>query len=266
MGRAFPQGASGSSFAGDWVGGRMYRACIIEDDRDQAEALAAMVRSSSAAGRIASVDIAEPDARDDAAHAGYDILLVDINFGPDVETDGIEFVRELPHGSGSSGTAVPQVIYVSGYLEYAPMVYGTDHVWFLAKPVEPARLDEALGCAISRLDTARTRALALTAAGGRTVRVDPANVTYAESRRHKTQVHVLGAGDALEAGGSLDRLAALLPSTFVRCHKSYLVNMDHIGEFSRDELTLSDGERVPVSQRRRKEALERFVAHVGRTL
>ena len=40
---------------------------------------------------------------------------------------------------------------------------------------------------------------------------------------------------------------------FVRCHRSYLVNVQHISAIVKPELVLDDGRRIPVSRSAEKE-------------
>ena len=44
-----------------------------------------------------------------------------------------------------------------------------------------------------------------------------------------------------------------LPATvFFRCHSKYLVNLTHVAKFESQSLTLSGGERIPISRRKWK--------------
>ena len=70
----------------------------------------------------------------------------------------------------------------------------------------------------------------------------------------------------VETYGKLSDLLQRLPQRFVQCHKSFVVNMGFIDEFGRTDITLTSGERVPVSQKRRASVREAFFKFVGRGL
>lgn len=54
----------------------------------------------------------------------------------------------------------------------------------------------------------------------------------------------------IEVYGRLAEVARQLPSNrFVRCHKSYLVNLAYVAELGAHELTLDDATVLPVSRR-----------------
>lgn len=53
-----------------------------------------------------------------------------------------------------------------------------------------------------------------------------------------------------------------LPASFIQCHKSFLVNMDHVKELKADSAVLSSNQVVSVSQKRRKFMREAVFSHV----
>lgn len=50
---------------------------------------------------------------------------------------------------------------------------------------------------------------------------------------------------------------------FARCHTSYLVNLDYVKNAKKLEIELITGEKLPVSQPRRKEFMEKLAAYWG---
>lgn len=243
----------------------MYTVAIIEDDATQAAEILDMIEASPLAGRLAPAEtITASERRPSVQKSGQpdealmlpDILFVDIRLADGL--NGIDLVKHLvPDG------APVQVIYVSAYLEYAPSVYRTRHTWFLSKPVEQAELDAALERAVSSLDAERVAPL-IVHQGSTLIRVVPRHILYVESNRRKVIIHE--ANRAIETYARISDLQDRLPKTFARSHKSFLVNMTYIAELSSHEITLVNGERLPVSQRCRKALVERFTSYVGRSI
>ncbi len=232
----------------------MYSVTIIDDDRAQRELLAAMVMRSPAAARLEFMDPAAA-ATDAAGPLSADIALVDIDLGEDLPS-GIDLVRDTAANK-------TQVIYVTGYVDYASDVYETAHVGFLIKPVDQQRLNDALERAIARLDQDAAGDFVVHA-GGSTLRVTPRRVAYIESNRRKLQIHE---GErVIETYGKLSDVAQALPAGFARCHQSFLVNLSCVEAIRANELVLTDGTLLPVSQRCRKDLLRAFTLHVGREL
>ncbi len=254
----------------------MYTVAIVEDDAAHAAELARMIDASPMAERLElatawrAVDNVRWTPSDDAsqhpldadphrspsAAALPDILFVDVRLADGV--NGIDLVRRL-----IPSAAPVQVIYVSAYLEYAPAAYHTRHTWFLSKPVVQDELNAALTRAVDALDTERAEPL-LVHQGTSLIRIAPHEVRYIESDRRKVRIHERSR--TVEAYARISELEMQLPDQFVRCHKSFLVNLAYVTEFTGRELVLTDGTHLPVSQRCRKTFAERLVSFVRRSL
>ncbi|OZG61968.1 DNA-binding response regulator [Bifidobacterium lemurum] len=167
---------------------------------------------------------------------------------------GIDAVRRLfPPSCGT------QVIYVTGHIEYCTRVYNTDHVSFLLKPVRESDLRDALARAAVRLREESERPIGVRV-GNAEYSVTPRDIIYAESRGRISRIHT--ERGVIESYLKLDELSARLPSRFVRCHKSYLVNLAYVWRFQSAQMELSNGVTVPVSQRRAAQAREAFLSYV----
>ena len=64
----------------------------------------------------------------------------------------------------------------------------------------------------------------------------------------------------------LSDMEKLLPEYFLRCHQSYLVNMDRIRKFTLDGIVLIDGRVIPVSRARYTETKDKFLKNLGERL
>lgn len=254
----------------------MYTVAIVEDDAAHAAELARMIAASPMADRLELAaawravdniqrtpsDNASPRPLDTDSHrvlsaaALPDILFVDVRLADGL--NGIDLVHRL-----IPSTAPVQVIYVSAYLEYAPAAYHTRHTWFLSKPVVQDELNAALARAVEALDAERAEPL-LVHQGTSLIRIAPREVRYIESDRRKVRIHERTR--TVEAYARISELEAQLPDQFVRCHKSFLVNLAYVAEFTGRELVLTDGAHLPVSQRCRKAFAEHLMAFVRRTL
>lgn len=201
--------------------------------------------------------------------ASCDVLIADIRLGNDgaetetgapgveaVRSNGIQAVRKLFGGGGS-----PQVIYLTGYVEYCTEVYETDHVYFLTKPINQSDFDKALARALENLDEGVPGAL-LVKAGRTAIAVPFGDITFVESRLRKLEVHV--GKQEYTIYGTVSGVLERLSDSFAVTHKSFIVNLDHVRRIDPDELLLDTGERIPLSKRRRGEVREAFFSRLGR--
>ena len=189
-----------------------------------------------------------------AAHTQVDILVADIVM-PDGQPSGIDAVEQIfPDRCGT------QIIYVSGYLEQAPEAYRTPHVYFLLKPIDSERMRDALARACSALQKARPAMLRVKS-GHRDRLINIATISYIESNLHKATIHSR-TGD-FETYVRLDDLQQQLPTSFSRCHRSFLVNLAYAASLEDSELTLHDGTVIPVSRRRARQAQRDLLAYLS---
>jgi two-component system LytT family response regulator len=89
---------------------------------------------------------------------------------------------------------------------------------------------------------------------GRTIFLTPDIITFLEGEGNYTFINTSG-GKRYLVSKTLKSLAELLESSFIRVHKSYLVNPDFVVERMEDDrmLRMSCGREVIVSRRKIKE-------------
>lgn len=173
----------------------------------------------------------------------YDGLLLDLNLSGE---DGFELLRRAVSGRY-------QCVVVSAHRERALQAFEHGVLDFVPKPFSRERL----GLALERLLGAghyrpgQARYLGIWRAQG-TVLIELADVQWIRADGEYSQVHMLDGRDELH-DRSLAGLGSVLPPEFVRCHRSYYVNLRHVrsvhaGSGSRYWLVLNGGAELPVGR------------------
>ena len=129
--------------------------------------------------------------------------------------DGIAVLREIRAAAGDLPVAL-----CSTSTEFAMDGYRLRATRYLEKPVRQEDIHELVAYARS---VHRARPVFHL---GKDETVPLADILYLEQQDHKIALHLVD-GDIRYAYGRLDRLEPLDPA-FVRSHKSYLVNLDHV--------------------------------------
>ena len=83
--------------------------------------------------------------------------------------------------------------------------------------------------------------------GGQTQVLPVADILYAEVFDHELHIHTVD-GKLFRGRGHLSCLEKQLAAGFLRCHKSYLVNLACAEGIRRYSLLLSNGRTIPVSK------------------
>ncbi len=136
--------------------------------------------------------------------------------------------------------------------------WGVDDYWIL--PMSGERADAKLERLIEDCPSD-----CLTVCCRRTVHRLPFHrIVFIESRNSKCLIHCSD-GEVLTVYCRLDVLASRLRrSCFLRCHQSFLVNMDHVVSADR-EFVLSDGHTAAIRQRDLKAIRDTYLAYCRHT-
>ena len=101
--------------------------------------------------------------------------------------------------------------------------------------------------ALTSMPTQAQRPLVMKDNSGRNHVVDPAKTGYLEAQHQYCLVHAMP--ESFKVRESLTSALERFPSYFVRVHRSYTVNALMVSSIGKDEITLTDGERVPIPTR-----------------
>ena len=92
-------------------------------------------------------------------------------------------------------------------------------------------------------------------------RIPLSDILYAEAMERVTRLALTDRVEELSI--KFSDLTPLLPERqFAFCHRSYLVNLEHIAYIRNRELELTTGEILPVSRYRLEDLQKRFVAYL----
>lgn len=230
---------------------------ICDDDRIFLERFRVQVEALGLARRVDSFSELRAFLTSVEEGTRYDAVLMDIDWKQG-ET-GMELAERL-HAC-APGT---KVIYVTGYndrFSQQIFLHRANLSGYLVKPVDP----ELLRANLEKVAAAREEqepVLMLTV-GGRPVSIPHSEIVYLESLGHTVAIHTRG--QVLTVYDRLDRLALRLPEGFLRCHKSFLVNMRCIRRFLEQDVLLDTGASVPVSRSRSAGARAAYVRYMGKS-
>ena len=182
--------------------------------------------------------------------AQFHILLLDVMMDG---LDGMEFAAALRKLGDNTA-----IVFMSTNREMALRGYEVSAVRYLAKPLREEQLREALLYCYKTF-CEKKEILLPTTKGQR--RIPLSDILYVEAMERVTK---LALTDRLEeVSMKVSDLSALLPERrFVLCHRSYLVNLEHIAYIRSRDLELTTGEVLPVSRYRVEDLQKQFVDYL----
>jgi len=169
----------------------------------------------------------------------------------------------MPHVDGFEAqeairTLVRHVVFVTAHAEHAARAFDVAASDYLVKPVTQARFRAALDRIRRTMgEPGSERILLGSRQGGAAVEVG--DVSWVEADGAYVVVHAAGRKHVLRESMSqiLDRLGA---GTFVRIHRSSVINLAHVRAVKRGksgalEVELNDGLRLPISRRKARDVM-----------
>lgn len=201
---------------------------------------------------------------------GIDVIFADIHM-PDLS--GLDLVRSLDKG--------PMVVFTTAYADYALEGYKVDAVDYLLKPFGMKEFVMAADKVRRRYDQLHPAPAApapapeqrVSAAGfiyvktdRRLVRVNVSEIRYVVGMSEYVRIFLTDGRQPLTTLSTMKRMEETLPSeTFVRVHKSYIVNMGAIRSISKTNVMMDEETVIPVGESYR-DAFYRWVEErsVGR--
>ena len=231
-----------------------YKIAVCDDDAQQRSYLEEIVTAWAKKNRhlIELKQYAEAKSFlfDYGEEKDYDILLLDIEMP---QISGIELAKTVRRDNSTV-----QIIFVTGYYDYFSDGFDVSALHYLIKPVNERKLFPVLDKAADNLNY-RQRSVLLTTADA-DIKVSLADITYVESENVYVVVHTVGGNYRTRI--SLAKFAEQLDDTFIKVHRSFVVGLKYIKKIARNEITMLNGDTVPISRGMYDEVHAALVKHL----
>jgi two-component system LytT family response regulator len=193
-----------------------------------------------------------------------DLLFVDINM-PDM--NGIDFVRSIDSGHF--------IIFTTAHPEYALEGFKLNAIDYLLKPFSYEEFMKATQKVISLVDLverchaaesaitqneaeASDKEVISVKADYKTQLVKVADIVYLESAGEYVRLHIEGSS-TITTLFRLKNMETTLPAdSFLRVHRSYIVNLKRISSYTKGRIFLDNGEYIPLGENYKERFFEYF--------
>mgnify|MGYP000040858096 FL=1 len=173
----------------------------------------------------------------------YDILFLDIELN---DLNGITVAKEIQKKHKNT-----VILIVTAYHQYLDDAMDIHVTRYIDKPVTQKRIFSALDKALTVLNES---VITLHTKGNQVVRLKVSDIIYAEAKLKGVFVYTQETSYRIKETMKELRLM-LTASCFAVPHNSYIVNMNYIGVFKRNEITLiKPYETIKISIATRKQA------------
>lgn len=181
----------------------------------------------------------------------FDIIFLDIEMGDGNGITVAQRIREIDRNV--------LIIYVTSHESYMRESFSVRPFQFLVKPVEERQMTDCFEAACAEISNAdnyfRYSYQRLN------YKIPLKDIFYFESRKRK--VYIMTEKEIFEFYGKLNEIEEILKASkgaFLRIHQSFLVNYKHIKGLGYDFVIMDNGERISISEERRKTISNQYCA------
>ncbi len=229
----------------------MIRVLAIDDEPLALQQLAAYIKKMPFF-ELCGQCMSALQARDLMEREVIDAIFCDINM-PDLS--GMDFVRQL--------VAPPLIVFTTAYAEYAIEGFRVNAVDYLLKPFglqdfqraalkvkeqydlrHAAEVAPAASTPVERQDKADDTIFVKT--DSRTLRISISDIRYVEAMSEYLKLHLESQPRPVITYLSMKKMEEFLPPTFMRIHRSYIVNLDRVVEVNKNRVIMGPDEYLPL--------------------
>ncbi|MCL2808126.1 MAG: LytTR family DNA-binding domain-containing protein [Coriobacteriia bacterium] len=197
---------------------------ICEDTKPDLNNLRALIEHSGASCELDIFTSGESFV-DEFAKGKYDLIFLDVFMNELSGVDTAEIIRE------QDSDVV--IVFTTTSEDFTREGYRLNAYKYMIKPVMREDVEESLDLATVKRDRNLAATLEIIS-DGRAVSIPYNDIVYVESRDSRSYI-VASNGQEYPTISSLDSLETLLtPPRFLRSHRAFIVNLDHVDDIDED--------------------------------
>ena len=160
------------------------------------------------------------------------LIFLDVELG---EEKGFELIDKLR----KFFNVLPSIIMTTAYDHYGKEAVNNGVLYFLSKPIDPEELEKALFLFENTYQESNSKFIIKSVNDVHFIDID--NVLYFEGDRNYTKIFYLDHHQMISTK-TLKYFEETLPTTFIRIHKSYIINTKYIKSYTPKNRAITIGE------------------------
>ncbi len=228
---------------------------VCDDDRPIREELIRLIQRQATDADITEYQSGEALI---CAGADFDIYFLDIEMD---SVSGMELARHIREQEERSRKR-SLIIFVTGYREYMEEAFDVNAFHYLVKPLDEEKFAEVFERAWKEASAfcEQEKRYIMVKSFGTQQRLLLKNIYYIESHNKKVIIHTTD--KTLEVYGKMEELENRLGSTFYRCHRCYLVNMEKISAYSADNIQVKNGDNLLLARTKSSDFIKAYMWYI----
>jgi len=188
-----------------------------------------------------------------AYNSDFHIIFMDIKMP---EIDGIETAKRIRIIDSNV-----VIIFITSQMKHVLAGYNVNAANYLIKPLNYMRFKQEMDKAILRTVSTKHGYISVKNDNG-FFKIYHSSLRYIETYQRNTMIHT-GKENIISYKKMQEHEKDLEGHPFVRCHASYIVNLEYIDKVLDYEITLLTGELIPISKQKKKELMQCLAVYLG---
>lgn len=174
----------------------------------------------------------------------FDLIYLDIEMEP---MNGLEVGKKIRSMMLDYRT---DIVYISGKDGYDRQLFDVQPLHFIPKPIEVNMVIKDLNLAMLR--AGKLGGVFSYKKANESYKIPIKDIIYFESFGKKTRIFTINNEETFY--GTMQQVYKMVGKyQFIQIHRSYIINYKHISISKYEEVTMSNGTKIPISQLKRKE-------------
>ena len=177
----------------------------------------------------------------------YDVAFLDIQIKD--KMDGLS-LAQLMRKKDYKGS----IIFLTNYRDYVFQGYDVQALHYLLKPIDELDIKKCMNM-VYQLTRENNYVLF---SNNKTIKIPYQQILYFSSSNHYIDIKTVTTSYSHKA--KIKDMKCHLPYHFVQCHRSVLVNINYVDKINKNNLILSNGEELPISNTYLEEVRTAFLS------
>lgn len=183
----------------------------------------------------------------------YDIIFLDIKLS---QMSGVELSNIIREKNKNV-----KIVFVTGIFKYALHGYKVGALQYLMKPINTADLYFCLDKTQEEIIRKDKLGMIVLETAKKSVKLSYDDIHYCIMFSPYIDIHTHS--EKITVRKKISEIETMLPEeSFVRCHRSYIVNIRYIKSIEKGNLILESGIKIPISRGKFKELNEIFINYI----